>query len=247
VRELKQRWRLKLIRANRIEELLSELPRSAGESVEWCAQFMEMYREAESHSLSADEVVSIFWLAEKHINRFTLELLELVVMRAPSSSLDHLFQYDVMKLLHTAMLSTHLAEPSLNRSCSSEESEAIIKEAVLPSNADRIGLPDDEGSRQRDLFEMVRTAMSTVGWLCRKSAHVRNFAVINHKTYTYCLKAYKRYPSLQHQFFSFLEAATHLDFQRNDEQFNRISAKILTTLFATPCNFQNSQLASLED
>ena len=67
-----------------------------------------------------------------------------------------------------------------------------------------------------------------------KSAHIRNFAVINHKTYTYCLKAYKKYNSqVEKEFFRFLEAATHIDFKRNEEQFNRISAKILNTVFSS--------------
>lgn len=40
---------------------------------------------------------------------------------------------------------------------------------------------------------MVRAVLRSITELCIKSTHIRNFAVINHKTYTYCLKAYKKF------------------------------------------------------
>ena len=56
---------------------------------------------------------------------------------------------------------------------------------------------------------MVRTVLKTIAELCIKSKHVRNFAVINHKTYTYCLKAYKKFgDEVKYEFVYFLNGAT---------------------------------------
>jgi len=89
--------------------------------MDWCAEFMVMYNEVESLTLAADQIISIFWLVEKYINKWTLHLLEIVIIRASSSSLDILFQYDVLKLLHTVIVYEDFKtnETNLNRSCSS--------------------------------------------------------------------------------------------------------------------------------
>jgi len=68
-----------------------------------------------------------------------------------------------------------------------------MEAVVNTKNATRINLPNHEENRRSDVLEMVRTALSIIGELCKKSINIRNFAVINHKTYTYCLKAYKKY------------------------------------------------------
>lgn len=57
----------------------------------------------------------------------------------------------------------------------------------------------------QDTVELVRIILRIIGDLCRKSAHIRNFAVINHKTYTYCLKVYKHFgDEVRGEFYSAL-------------------------------------------
>jgi hypothetical protein len=44
----------------------------------------------------------------------------MIVVKSPVSSLDQLFQYDVMKLLHSAIIYSEKSSGVLNRSGSSE-------------------------------------------------------------------------------------------------------------------------------
>ena len=90
---------------------------------------MRLYNEVKSMNLDSHQIVSIFFLAQKFPNRLTLQLLEIIVIRANGESLEILFQYDVMRLLHSAIVydDTRGKGVRLNRSCSSEESEAIIR------------------------------------------------------------------------------------------------------------------------
>lgn len=50
--------------------------------------------------LPMDKAVEIFKLVEKFPTKESLELLEVVTLRAERETINELFQYDVMRLLH---------------------------------------------------------------------------------------------------------------------------------------------------
>lgn len=62
---------------------------------------------------------------------------------------------------------------------------------VISSAVEAIERNSAEAHNYSSRLEMARISLRIIAELCRKAVHVRNFAVINHKTYTYCLKAHK--------------------------------------------------------
>jgi hypothetical protein len=62
---------------------------------------LKVYGQTLQYKLTIDKAVDLFKLVEKFPNKCTLQLFELVVMRASKDSIDMLFQYDVMRLLHS--------------------------------------------------------------------------------------------------------------------------------------------------
>jgi hypothetical protein len=120
-----------------------------------------------------------------------------VIFKADIPSIDQIFQYDIMKLLHSSITScqnwqNHF-QSSTSKLNSSEESERIIKEAVICTDtSDKIKQLNHFEDR-REQVEFIKVILRIIGNLCRKKEHIRNFAVLNHKTFTYCLKAYKQY------------------------------------------------------
>lgn len=72
-----------------------------------------------------------------------------------------------------------------------------------------------------------------IAQLCRKAQHIRNFAVLNHKTFVYCLKCLNVFgEEIRLEFCMFLEAATHYAFGRKGEdQYKRITNKIIKCFF----------------
>jgi hypothetical protein len=58
------------------------------------------YGKTEKYVLCMDKAVEVFKLVEKFPSKETLELLEVVTLRAGRETINELFQYDVMRLLH---------------------------------------------------------------------------------------------------------------------------------------------------
>jgi hypothetical protein len=74
----------------------------------------------------------------------------------------------------------------------------------------------------------VQTSLRIIADLCKKSSHVRNFAVLNHKTCTYWSKAFKQFGAdVRTEYYALLEAATAIRFEHNEQQFSRIENKII--------------------
>ena len=95
---------------------------------------------------------------------------------------------------------------------------------------------------------MARISLRIIAELCRKAVHVRNFAVINHKTYTYCLKAHKCFEKdIDNEFYNFLEAATHIAFDRWEDQFLRITTKLLHLFYRAKMSVRIELLAEKDD
>jgi hypothetical protein len=109
----------------------------------------------------------------------------------------------------------------------------IVREAVVSSSTMDLMEQTTTSSTHRDCLELARVALRVISHLCRKGPCVRNFAVLSHKTYTYCLKAFKHFAaSVRLEFYAFLEAATYLKFERHgEEQFKRITSKAVALFY----------------
>ncbi len=67
---------------------------------EWARELGKEYGKTEKYVLCMDKAVEVFKLVEKFPSKETLQLLEVVTLRADRETINELFQYDVMRLLH---------------------------------------------------------------------------------------------------------------------------------------------------
>lgn len=93
------------------------------------------YGRCEKYVLSMDKAVDVFKLVEKFSSRESLELLEVVTLKADRNTLNELFQYDVMRLLHKFACCEE--QPRARENTCMEEvemmREVVITESVVPS------------------------------------------------------------------------------------------------------------------
>jgi hypothetical protein len=102
------------------------------------------------------------------------------------------FQYDIMRLLHNFINVAGKIEPgNIPKRSSSPEDREIINEAVISTNIETVEHSLSQSTTYMDMLELARIVIRIIAELCKKATHIRNFAILNHKTYTYCLKAYK--------------------------------------------------------
>jgi hypothetical protein len=101
--QFKSRLREELLQAKYIEEMLEQLPASSHESSYWAEDLFRLYSQAAHFTLSPAQALELFWIVEKFPSRVSMHLLEAVILKADQQSLDQIFQYDIMKLLHTTI------------------------------------------------------------------------------------------------------------------------------------------------
>lgn len=95
-------------------------------TIDWAADLLRLYKETTNFRMNTVQTVELFRLVEKFPNKITFKLLEIVIFKADLMSIDQIFQYDIMKLLHSSI--TSWKNPiSLSNSNSSEENERIIR------------------------------------------------------------------------------------------------------------------------
>jgi hypothetical protein len=163
------------------------------------------------YRLTADRVVGLFRLVEKFPNIVTLQLLEVVVIRADVASVNEMFQYDVVKLLHGVINFATTEQRQLDDSPEGK----IVQEAVVNAETQERLEGEMRGESCSTQLDMVKVAMRVLCEICRKGEHVRNFTMLNHRSYTYCLKAYKLFGSpLRTDYLHFLLAVTEHPFTR---------------------------------
>lgn len=123
-----------------------------------------------------------------------------------------LFQYDVMRLLHGFI--NYAGKTEVPKMHSTFEEVQIIKEVVISTTAiDLLHRRSPEKTSYFDMLVLARTSMRIISQLCKKNMYIRNFAVLNHKTYTYILKSFKAFgEDIKLEFYMFLWAATSHEF-----------------------------------
>lgn len=130
--------------------MLKQTPFDRDFSELWASDLLALYGQAINFRLSPVQTVELFRLVEKFPNKATFQLLEVVIFKADLASIDQIFQYDVMKLLHSSITSSQKSR--LSRSQSSEEQDRIIREAVVcPATCNKFKELSQTGSEDAEL------------------------------------------------------------------------------------------------
>jgi hypothetical protein len=82
LREYKRKIREEVLRSQQVDELIELVPADRSSACQWAQQLAETYAKTYKYSLPPHKAVEIFKLAEKFPSRQTLELLEVIVLRA---------------------------------------------------------------------------------------------------------------------------------------------------------------------
>ena len=84
-----------------------------------------MYRLAVHFRLDPFQSLQLYKIAEKFPNRVMLQLLQIVIFKAEEKTLDELFQFDIMRLLHGAI--SPISSSQKNNKYSDDEKDNLMK------------------------------------------------------------------------------------------------------------------------
>jgi len=70
---------------------------------------------------------------------------------------------------------------------------------------------------------LAKIGLRIIAELCRKKAVIRNYVVLNHKSYKYWQQAFRQFETdIQLEYYQVLEMATAKPFSRREQEFSKI-------------------------
>jgi len=75
---------------------------------------------------------------------------------------------------------------------------------------------------------LAKIGLRIIAELCRKKAVIRNYVVLNHKSYKYWQQAFRQFETdIQLEYYQVLEMATAKPFSRREQEFSKIENSIV--------------------